>query len=171
AAAKAGKLRPATRKQHCQTSFRFLSILRRPKLAPRPLRRKRIHSPGLCRDVSAQRFAFPKMLVLVTKRERGDFHTPVHQGQLVESVRGLIAIGKTSMTVKVELFAEQLLSGKRQLCTRGRFVLVALDQRAVLPPCPSCRVPTSNYKEVKHGFSDKSRISQIGSAARAEMGT
>src|SRR5207249_10831142 len=67
AAAKAGKLRPATRKQHCQTSFRFLSILCRPKLAPSPLRRKRIHSPGLCRDGSAQRFAFPKMLVLVTK--------------------------------------------------------------------------------------------------------
>ena len=43
---------------------------------------------GLCRDVSAQRFAFPKMLVLVTKRERGDFHTPVHQGQLVELVAG-----------------------------------------------------------------------------------
>ena len=56
--------------------------------------------------MSAQRFAFPKMLVLVTKRERGDFHTPVHQGQLVELVRGVIAVGKTSMTVKVELFAE-----------------------------------------------------------------
>lgn len=89
--------------------------------------------------MSAQRFAFPKMLVLVTKRERGDFHTPVHQGQLVELVARVIAVGKTSMTVKVELFAEQLLSGKRQLCTRGRFVLVALDQRGRPTAVPELR--------------------------------
>jgi hypothetical protein len=43
--------RPATRKQHCQTSFRFLFILHRPKLAFRPLRRKRIHSSGLWRHL------------------------------------------------------------------------------------------------------------------------
>ena len=78
------------------------------------------------------------MLVLVTKRERGDFHTPVHQGQLVELVARVIAVGKTSMTVKVELFA-QLLSGKRQLCTRGRFVLVALDQRGRPTAVPELR--------------------------------
>jgi len=53
--------------------------------------------PALC---------FSKNVLLVTKRKRGDFHTPVHQGQLVELVRGVIAVGKTSMTVKVELFAE-----------------------------------------------------------------
>jgi len=82
------------------------------------------------------------MLVLVTKRERGDFHTPVHQGQLVELVAG-DPVRKTSMTVKVELFAEQLLSGKRQLCTRGRFVLVALDQRGrptAVPELPSSSI-------------------------------
>src|SRR5205823_3327308 len=49
--------------------------------------------PALC---------FSKNVLLVTKRKRGDFHTPVHQGQLVELVRGVIAVGKTSMTVKAE---------------------------------------------------------------------
>ena len=47
------------------------------------------------------------------------------------------------MTVKVELFAEQLLSGKRQLCTRGRFVPVALDQRGrptAVPELPSSNI-------------------------------
>src|SRR5437667_409240 len=50
---------------------------------------------------------------------------------------------KTWMTVKVELFAEHLLSGKRQLCTRGRFVLVALDQRGrptAVPELPSSSI-------------------------------
>ena len=59
--------------------------------------------------------------------ERVDFHTFVRQGELVELVARLIAVGKTSRTMEVKLFAEQRLSGKRQLCTRGRFVLVALD--------------------------------------------
>jgi len=29
----------------------------------------------------------------------------------------------------VELIAEDLLSGERELCTRGRFVMIALDAR------------------------------------------
>ena len=67
--------------------------------------------------------------VVTASSERVDFRIPVHQGQLVELVARVVATGRTSMTVEVEMFAEWLLSGKQQLCTRGRFVLVALDQR------------------------------------------
>ena len=35
--------------------------------------------------------------------------------------------GRTSMQVDVELVAEDLLSGDRRTCTRGRFVMIALD--------------------------------------------
>jgi acyl-CoA hydrolase len=44
------------------------------------------------------------------------------------------------MQVEVELVAEDLLSGERELCTRGRFVMIALDARGrptgvqALPP-------------------------------------
>jgi len=41
----------------------------------------------------------------------------------------VIATGHTSMTVSVDLFSEDLLSGQRQLCANGRFVLVALDEQ------------------------------------------
>lgn len=77
--------------------------------------------------ISASRYC--RSTVVTACSERVDFHTPVHQGQLVELVARVIAVGKTSMKVEVKLFAEQLLSGRRQLCTRGRFVLVALDDR------------------------------------------
>jgi uncharacterized protein (TIGR00369 family) len=77
--------------------------------------------------ISASRYC--RSTVVTACSERVDFHIPVHQGQLVELVARVVGVGRTSMTVEVELFAEQLLSGKRQLCTRGRFVLVALDQR------------------------------------------
>ncbi len=88
--------------------------------------------------ISASRYC--RSTVVTACSERVDFHTPVHQGQLVELVARVIAVGRTSMTVQVELFAEQLLSGKRQLCTRGRFVLVALGdggRPTAVPKLPS----------------------------------
>lgn len=33
------------------------------------------------------------------------------------------------MQVEVELIAEDLLSGERERCTRGRFTMIALDAR------------------------------------------
>jgi uncharacterized protein (TIGR00369 family) len=77
--------------------------------------------------ISASRYC--RSTVVTACSERVDFHTPVQQGELVELVARVIAVGKTSVKVEVQLFAEQLLSGRRKLCTRGRFVLVALDSR------------------------------------------
>lgn len=75
--------------------------------------------------ITASRYA--RRTVVTASSERVDFHTPVRQGHLVELVGRVVATGRTSLTVDVELFAEDLLSGARQLCTRGRFILVALD--------------------------------------------
>ncbi|WP_338868657.1 hypothetical protein [Myxococcus stipitatus] len=50
------------------------------------------------------------------------------------------------MTVEVDLFAEDLLTGDRQLGTRGLFVLVALDAHGKpthLPPLPSAQAAAS----------------------------
>jgi acyl-CoA hydrolase len=75
--------------------------------------------------IVASRFA--RRTVVTASSEKVDFHVPVRQGQLVELIAKIISTGKTSMTVEVELFSEDLLSGDRQLGTKGRFVLVALD--------------------------------------------
>jgi acyl-CoA hydrolase len=40
------------------------------------------------------------------------------------------------MTVEVDMFAEDLLTGDRMLGTRGRFVLVALDSHGRPAPVP-----------------------------------
>jgi acyl-CoA hydrolase len=77
--------------------------------------------------ISASRYC--RTTVVTACSEKVDFHTPVRAGQLAELVARVIATGKTSMTVEVKLFAECLLSGKRKLCTKGRFVLVAVDAR------------------------------------------
>ncbi len=75
--------------------------------------------------IAASRYA--RRTVVTASSERVDFHVPVRQGQLVELIARVIATGKSSITVEVELHSEDLLTGDRQLGTRGRFVLVALD--------------------------------------------
>ncbi|MFZ6179968.1 acyl-CoA thioesterase [Nannocystis pusilla] len=75
--------------------------------------------------VAASRYA--RRTVVTASSERVDFHVPIRQGQLVELIARVVGTGRTSITVEVEVFAEDLLTGDRQLGTRGRFVLVALD--------------------------------------------
>jgi acyl-CoA hydrolase len=76
--------------------------------------------------VAASRHA--RKPVVTASSERIDFHVPVRQGQLAEVVGRVSRTGRTSMTVEVELWAEDLLTGTRELCTKGSFVLVAVDQ-------------------------------------------
>ncbi len=85
--------------------------------------------------VVASRYA--RRSVVTASSERVDFHVPVKQGQLVELVARVVSTGRTSMVVEVELFAEDLLSGDRQLATRGKLVMVALDSHGHPAHVPS----------------------------------
>ncbi len=75
--------------------------------------------------------------VVTARSEQVDFKLPIRQGQLVETVARVVAIGRSSMQVEVELVAEDLLSGERELCTRGRFTMIALDARGRPAPVPA----------------------------------
>jgi acyl-CoA hydrolase len=85
--------------------------------------------------VTASRHA--RRPVVTASSERIDFHVPVRQGQLAEVVGRVTRTGRTSLTVEVELWAEDLLTGKRQLCTKGSFVLVAVDEHGRPAPIVS----------------------------------
>ena len=76
--------------------------------------------------VAASRYA--RRTVVTASSERVDFKSAVHHGNLIELNAVVIATGRSSMTVAVTLFAEDLLSGERTLCAEGRFILVALDE-------------------------------------------
>ncbi len=75
--------------------------------------------------------------VVTACSDRCDFHVPVRQGQLVELHARITGTGRSSMTVVVDLYAEDLRSGARQLATRGTFTLVALDDQGVPTPLPA----------------------------------
>jgi acyl-CoA hydrolase len=56
------------------------------------------------------------------------FKKPVPQGNLVELIAKIGRVGRTSVTVEVELHSENPLSGLRDLATKGEFVMVAVDR-------------------------------------------
>ena len=88
--------------------------------------------------MAASRFA--RHAVVTASSERVEFERPVREGQLLEVLAQVVGTGKSSIRVEVRLFAEDLLTGERQLCTHGRFILVAVDgegRKTVLFPSSS----------------------------------
>ena len=77
---------------------------------------------------------------VVTARSSAiDFRTPVPVGMIVELVARVTRVGKTSMTVLVEMWIEPMDHAERSLACQGEFVLVAVDslnRPAAVPPVP-----------------------------------
>ena len=94
--------------------------------------------------IAASRYA--RRTVVTARSERIDFHVPVKQGQLAELIATVCHVGRSSMQVEVELFAEDLLSGARELCTRGSFVMIALDAAGAPVAVPPLDAATDRRK-------------------------
>jgi uncharacterized protein (TIGR00369 family) len=62
--------------------------------------------------------------VVTARSERIDFIAPIRQGDIVDVVARVERIGRTSLTVAVELWRA---SGRRACCARGAFVMIAVD--------------------------------------------
>ncbi len=75
--------------------------------------------------VAATRCARRTMVTVAS--DRVEFKVPVRAGQLVELVARVTRVGRTSVTVGVDMYAEDVATGDRLLATSGSFVFVALD--------------------------------------------
>ncbi len=75
--------------------------------------------------VAATRCARRTMVTVAS--DRVEFKVPVRAGQLVELVARVTRVGRTSVTVGVDMYAEDVATGDRRLATSGSFVFVALD--------------------------------------------
>lgn len=87
--------------------------------------------------IAASRHA--RRTVVTARSDQVDFQQPVLQGDLVEVVARIVGIGRSSMQVQVDLVKENLLTGERVPCTRGRFTMIALDgngRPSPVPPLP-----------------------------------
>lgn len=66
-----------------------------------------------------------------------DFHQAIPVGTIVELVAKVVKVGRTSMTVQVQLWVEPMQRNERMLACEGSFVLVAVDalnQPTAVPP-------------------------------------
>ena len=70
---------------------------------------------------------YSRRTVVTARSDQVDFKLPIRVGQMVETIGRIIEVGRSSMKVEVELVTEDLHSGERKLCTRGSFVMIALD--------------------------------------------
>lgn len=64
--------------------------------------------------------------VVTVSIDRIDFKEPIRTGEFVDTLARVVKIGRTSITVEVELWGEQPISGERRLATVGKFIYVAV---------------------------------------------
>ena len=75
--------------------------------------------------------------VVTASIDRVDFKSPIREGDFVETIARVVHVGRTSVTVEVELWGEIPATGERRLSTVGKFVLVAIDREGRPTPVTS----------------------------------
>ena len=89
---------------------------------------------------------FTKEAIVTASTERIDFFRPIKSGHLVELRAQIIYSGKTSVTVKVDLFAENPLRGYREQASRGYFHMVAVSEDGKPVPITPLRIESEEEK-------------------------
>ncbi|HEY5257480.1 MAG TPA: acyl-CoA thioesterase [Candidatus Baltobacteraceae bacterium] len=80
--------------------------------------------------------------VVTASIDRTDFKEPVYVGEFAEVVARIVRVGRTSLQLEVELWAENPLTGVRRLSTVGKFTMVALGPDGRPTPIRSPQPPT-----------------------------
>lgn len=75
---------------------------------------------------------------VVTARMDGvDFHVPIRVGDAVALDARVVRVGRSSMTIRVDVYREHMASGEQELATTGMFVFVALSEEGRPRPVPA----------------------------------
>ena len=88
--------------------------------------------------IAALRFC--RQPLVTASSERIDFRTPIHSGEIIEAVARVIYVGRTSMIVRVRIYAEHPLQGDRRVCTTGYFSMVSVDAQGRPVAVPHLRL-------------------------------
>jgi len=80
---------------------------------------------GKAAFVAATRYA--RCPIVMGASDKIKFHTPVKVGELVEVIARVERVGRSSMTVSVQVKAEVLLTGEQRLAVSGTCEMVAVD--------------------------------------------
>lgn len=94
--------------------------------------------------IAASRFA--RATVVTAATEAVSFEQPIRQGMIIETVARVAYTGRTSMLVRVEVFAEDVLAGVRVRATAGYLTMVAVDEGGRPMPVPPLLLETDEER-------------------------
>ena len=89
---------------------------------------------------------FCRQPVVTASTERIDFRTPIHAGEIIEAIAKVIYVGRTSLIVRIHIYAEHPLVGDRRICTTGYFSMVAVDGQGHPVPVPRLLLPDAQVR-------------------------
>jgi uncharacterized protein (TIGR00369 family) len=75
------------------------------------------------------------------------FREPIHLGDLVTLVAELTYVGRTSIETRIEVTAQNLLTGERTHTNTAYFVYVALDEAGHPTPVPPLHLETEAERQ------------------------
>ena len=65
--------------------------------------------------------------VVTAASDRVDFAVPIDSGEIIELIARVVYTGRSTMVVRVNLYAEGRHATRRQLCTTGHYTMVSVD--------------------------------------------
>ena len=104
----------------------------------------RLSLMGKAAFVAATRHA--RCAMVMKSSDKVDFRSPIRVGQIVEVTAKVERVGRSSLTVGVDVVAEELISGLRRLAVRGSFDMVAVDAAGKAIPIPAASPPPATQE-------------------------
>lgn len=95
--------------------------------------------------IAALRFC--RQPVVTASTERIDFRTPIRQNEIIEAQARVVYVGRTSMVVRVRVYAEHPLLGDRRICTTGYFSMVAVAREGKPASVPMLSLEDEEARE------------------------
>lgn len=97
-----------------------------------------------CAYVTASRFA--GKVCVTASFDRVDFHSPIEVGELVHLVGRVAYVGRTSVQVWIQVYAENVQTGIIRHTNTCSATLVAIDETGKPAPVPRLKVETREDK-------------------------
>jgi acyl-CoA hydrolase len=76
--------------------------------------------------ITATRFS--RLRMVTVSSDRIDFRKPIPHGTIIELIGEVTKVGNTSLTVRVDIYIEQMYSDERDIAVSGNFTFVAIDE-------------------------------------------
>jgi acyl-CoA hydrolase len=104
-----------------------------------------LHWMDVCGAVAAMRFAREK--VVTASMDHVDFLAPIDLGEVASVEAYVFAAGRTSVDVRVEVDAEDPVTGEVRETTTSFLTFVALDGEGAPTPVPDLTCPTDAERD------------------------